>query len=127
MRVVGLHLLRKTVAAIICLISCFSLTSCHQYATASDKEAVARLQQKWGAKYDFELTSEIYWKVKLKPNIPLSEDELRTIFDEFVAGRSYPDTVFVYMNVYGADGGFIVQLYRGRDGKIQKSNVEYVS
>src|SRR4029450_6160527 len=127
MKFIGVRLLAIPFAGIMCWITCFGVASCRQYATASDKEAIARLQQKWGAKYDFELTSEIYWKVKLKPSVPLYEDELRTIFNEFVAGRSYPDTVFIYMNVYKADGSFIVQFYRDREGKIQKSNVEYVS
>jgi hypothetical protein len=127
MKLIGLRLLPIALAGIICWITCLGITSCRQYATASDKEAIARLQQKWGPKYDLELTSEIYWKVKLKPNVALNEDELRTIFNQFIADRSYPDTVFVYMNVYDAGGRFIVQLFRDRDGKIQKSDVEYVS
>jgi hypothetical protein len=114
-------------ASVSAFLACSLVTSCRDYATASDKEAIARLQQKWGAKYDFELTREIYWKLKLKPNVSLNEEELRTIFDEFVAGRRYPDTVFVYMNIYDARGRFIIQFYRDRDGKIQKSDVEYVS
>lgn len=124
-------LVERAISMLFMAVACFALncgvTSCREpsLATSSDKEAMARLQQKWGTKYYFDLTSDTYWKARLKANIPYDDQELRAILDEFTAGRTRNDSAYVYMNVYDARGEFITQFYRDTDGVIKKSNAEY--
>jgi hypothetical protein len=127
MKAIGLCLIEIALGGIAVSLTCFSVTSCSKFslATGSDKEAIERLQRDWGSKYDFKLTLGTYWKTRLKPNVPLDEQELRAILEEFVEGRDARDSGFVYMNVYDANGRFLVQFYRDRDGTIQKSTAEY--
>ena len=120
---IGVRLLALALAGTAFWITCFAVTSCREYATASDKEAIARLQRTWGSKYDFKLTSGTYWTARLKLNIPYDEQELRAILDQFTTGRT--DSGFVYMNIYDARGRFVVQFYRDTDGAIKKSKTEY--
>jgi hypothetical protein len=122
-KAIRVRLLTIALAGTISGITLFGGTSCREYATGSDKETIARLQRTWGSKYNFKLTSDTYWKARLKSNVPYNEGELRVILDEFTAGRT--DSGFVYMNVYDAKGRFVVQFYRGTDGVIKKSNAEY--
>src|SRR5256885_5289907 len=98
------------IASTILCVVCFAVGSCRDHATAGDKEAIARLQRTWGSKYDFTLTSQIYWKTRLKPNVPFNEDELKLLFDKFTAGRNPNVSAYVYMNIYDARGRFIVQF-----------------
>ena len=123
MKPTDLQRLTILIVGTLSCLACFTVPSCREYATRSDKETIARLQRMWGSKYDFSLTSGTYWKARLKSNVQYNEQELRAILDEFTAGRT--DSGFVYMNIYDASGRFVVQFYRNTDGIIKKSNAEY--
>jgi hypothetical protein len=89
-------------------------------ATSEDKEALLKVQQKWGDKYDFKLTSDPYWTARAKPTRILNEEELRAALSLFGRRTNARPSAFVYLNVYDMSGKFAFQLYQNPDGEILK-------
>src|SRR5205807_5445287 len=69
-------------------------------ATPSDREALRKVQQQWGHKYEFKLSSEIYWSARAKRNIGLDEQDLRSALSTFTTRKHDQKSAFVYLNVY---------------------------
>ena len=110
-------MMRAFILFALMLAASSCLTAC-DHATEGDKIAFAKVERAWGAKYEFHLSSDIYWSAKIRHGGGVDEEELRTIFDQFSGTRK--NTVFVYMNVYDATGKFMFQLSRREDGGIAK-------
>ncbi len=89
-------------------------------ATLSDRDALRAVQQQWGNKYDFKLSSEIYWTARAKPNVAVEEEDLRAALSVFAARIGRRSSAFVYLNVYDSTGRFVFQLYQGNNGEIVK-------
>lgn len=95
-----------------------ALAAC-DYATPDDKEALRKVQQQWGRKYEFKLSSEIYWSAQAKPDVTVDEAELRAALSAFGAHKR-PSSPFVYLNAYDSTGRFVFQLYYDSNGDIAK-------
>jgi hypothetical protein len=99
--------------AVVILATCDS-------ATKGDREALHKVQERWGDKYDFKLSSDTYWTARAKPSVTIDEKELQAAVSLFSRRTSVQPSAFVYLNVYDHTGHFVFQLYQNPSGDIVK-------
>ena len=112
-------MLKYILSTVIGLAALLIVAAC-DYATPADREALRKVQEQWGDKYEFKLSSETYWTARAKPKTMVDEEEMRTALTVFTTRAGDQRSGFVYLNVYDSTGQFVFQLSRDPDGKIGK-------
>jgi hypothetical protein len=105
------------------------LVSCNTKVSAEDKRYLNELNQRFGARYIFELREDVYLIARARTADPSHLDEATSMYGVFwaIGPRSVPrSTSYVYLNLYDRTGTFQFQVFLDPHEKIlRRSTTEF--
>jgi len=115
----------------ICLIQSFCLVyliGCYSQPSNTDLAKLNEIQNKY-TDFEFMLIDEFYLKVKLRKDMPVSENYLREIYKIFFFDETNDqprETTYVYLNYYDSEGKFQYQIaFDAKNDSFIHSQSEY--
>jgi len=99
---------------LLALLICFVMIGCAE-PTKSDMEALQKLTEKYGDRYDFKFDGEFWLVARAKKNVVIRKGEDEEMYKVFVFENKEKmierNTSYIYLDLYDSDGNFVCQLF----------------